>query len=76
MSVPANAESPNKALADDGCGPQRPIASTRNLSPAFIDKAFCVFMTPTFDCGRYQSGLKLLEMKVDKFPAIHYIYFI
>jgi len=33
-------------------------------------------MTPTFDCGRYQSGLKLLEMKVDKFPAIHYIYFI
>ncbi|WP_189379742.1 hypothetical protein, partial [Mesorhizobium sp. M4B.F.Ca.ET.013.02.1.1] len=71
------AESPGMALADAGSGRlESPIASRRILSPAFPRTIFCVFMTPTFDCGRYQSRLKLLEMKVDKFSEICFSYFI
>ncbi|CAN7360639.1 hypothetical protein LJR234_002221 [Mesorhizobium amorphae] len=65
------------ALANDACGtPARPIASRRILNLADAGEAFFIVITPTFDCGRYQSRLKLLEMKVDKFPAIGFVYFI
>ncbi|WP_292127894.1 hypothetical protein, partial [Mesorhizobium sp.] len=65
------------ALADDAFGrPARPIASSRTLTLDADEAVFCIFMTPTFDCGRYRSCLKLSERKVGKFPRINLFCFV
>ncbi|WP_292314460.1 hypothetical protein [Mesorhizobium sp.] len=67
---------PEFALADDGFAkPARPTASKKTLIPVIPGAAFCIFITPTFDCGRYQSCLKLSERKVGKFRRITIFYF-
>jgi len=72
----ATRELAGKVLADDGCGrPIMPIANSSALRLVAPRADFSFVITPTFDCGRYQSCLKLLERKVGKFPEIRDIYF-